>query len=319
MSVTSGGPGLGEPSSKAAAEPAPAPVPLKVLGLIMAGLALLNYLFGYLGSGAFGGFGGLLLFIGGVLAGLVVLPKLRRLMVPAVVSSVVGALLLAQQATVGSRLDTPLPGSELGALGVVSILLGALQLVAAVGALLVDQGVVSLSERPRGPAYGQPGYGQPGYGQYGQYSGQYGAQGYGASGAGGYPAAPAQQQYPGYPAAGQQQPQQGAYQAGPGTYPQPGYPAGGYSPAGYGQAAPGSPSAPGQSAPPSGYDPRYSGYPPSGPAAPGDPSANKPEPAKGSEATPGSSDADTNGDSDERTTFIRPSSGPEKPDEDPRS
>lgn len=67
MSVTSGG-ATGDPSSKAAAEPAPAPVPLKVLGLIMAGLALLNYLLGWFQSGLasfVGNFGGLLLLIGG--------------------------------------------------------------------------------------------------------------------------------------------------------------------------------------------------------------------------------------------------------------
>jgi hypothetical protein len=107
-----------------------------------------------------------------------------------------------------------------GASGIVfaALAVAFLVTIAAVGALLLDTGLVKLPEpRPTPPpGYGQPsGYGQypPGYGQQGGY-GQYGQPGYGQQGYAQQPGGYGQPgQYGAQPGYGQQQPgyQQSGY------------------------------------------------------------------------------------------------------------
>ncbi len=95
--------------------------------------------------------------------------------------------------------------SGLGTGGVLVLIFGILEMLAAVGAYLMDAGIIKLPP-PSQPAYGHPGYGPPSGQQYPQQQpGQYGQPG-------------AQTQY---------QPQQGAFPPPPGQQP-PGTPPGGY-------------------------------------------------------------------------------------------
>jgi Family of unknown function (DUF5336) len=209
------------------------PGPARLLALVAAGLAVVFYLLGFFGEiGIVSGLVGLLVVVGGLLAGSAVLPKAPRVLAPAAVITVSGMLALLQAVVAGNT-----SGLLVGAL-VVAFLAS----LAVVGALLLDAGIVTApAPRPKAPAYGQAPYGQqqpygqqgwnqqPGYGQYGQAPGQpeYGQQGYGQQGYGaqpgygqqGYGAQPGQQGY-GQPGYGQQgygaQPgQQSGYGAAP--------------------------------------------------------------------------------------------------------
>jgi hypothetical protein len=201
-----------------------------LLVLAAAGLGVVLYLLGFVEAGLSGSFLGFLLLGGGLLAGAALLPKAGRVLVPATVIVLTGALFLLQAVAQGGASST----------AIIALVLALLQAVAALGAVLLDAGLVKApAPRPREPqGYGQQGgYGQypPGYGQPGGY-GQYGGQpGYGQPGYGG----------PGYG-------QPGQYGQQPG-YGQPGYGApGGYGQQQqpWGQAEPGARSA---SGPPSWY------------------------------------------------------------------
>jgi Family of unknown function (DUF5336) len=214
-----------------------APGPARLLALVAAGLAVVFYLLGFFGEiGIVSGLVGLLVVVGGLLAGSAVLPKAPRVLAPAAVITVSGMLALLQAVVAGNT-----SGLLVGAL-VVAFLAS----LAAVGALLLDAGIVTApAPRPKAPAYGQQPYGQqgwnpqPGYGQYGQAPGQpehgqqgYGQQGYGAQPGYGQQGFGAQPGQPGYGQPGYGQP---GYGAQPGYGQQPGY---GAPPASGSSAAP---------------------------------------------------------------------------------
>lgn len=217
------------------------PGPARLLALGAAALVLVVYLLGFFDEFTFtGSLAGALVIGGGLLAGAAVLPKVGRVLVPAVVLLLTGTLQLLQAVTSSA-------GQEFGggpsALLVVGLVLAFVALALAAGAMLMDAGVIKApAPRPATP----PGYGGQ-YGAYGQQPPGYGGQypGYG-------------QQQPGYgPGYGQQPPgygygaQPGAQPSGPqgpGAAGQPGYGQGygqGYGGAGY---TAGPPADPGQSA-----------------------------------------------------------------------
>jgi Family of unknown function (DUF5336) len=209
--------------------------PVAELALVAAGLGLVVYLLGFVTDIGLGTLlYGPLLIGGGLLAGSVVLPAAGpRVLVPAAVATTTGALLLLQVVVDGR--DSPV---AIGAL-----VLAVLQAAAAVGAALLQAGVVR-APRPRpkkavavAPPSAFPGYPQqPGYPQFpGQ---QYPGQPYpGAYPGPGQPAQP----YPGDQYAGEhayaQQARYGAQYGVPGYPPPPPYATPGYGPAGYGVPA----------------------------------------------------------------------------------
>lgn len=196
------------------------PGPARLLALGAAALVVVIYLLGFFDEFTFtGSLAGALVIGGGLLAGAAVLPKVGRVLVPAVVLLLTGTLQLLQAVTSSA-------GQEFGggpsALLVVGLVLAFVALGLAAGAMLMDAGVVKApARRPATP----PGYGGQ-YGGYGQQPPGYGGQyGYG------------QQQPPGYgPGYGQQQPGYG-YGAQPGAQPgvQPSGPQGPAGQPGYGQ------------------------------------------------------------------------------------
>jgi uncharacterized protein DUF5336 len=236
----------GQPSGQPGSKPGPVSGMARALAFAVLGLAVVIYLLGYAEdtTALVTSLPGILILGGGLLAGASTLPRTRRLLVPATVLTVVGVLELMLVVTQG-------PGS-LGTTAIVAVLLAVLQLLAAIGALLLDQGLVNVSgDRLSRSGYGRqggqpaPGVAQPGqYPQYpgGGYGGQYPGSPYGAPG--GYPASgqPGQQagQQPEY---GQSPGGYGGYAQQPGGYggyPQSaGYGQGGYPP-GYGQQPPSS-------------------------------------------------------------------------------
>ncbi|MCX6462569.1 MAG: DUF5336 domain-containing protein [Pseudonocardiales bacterium] len=205
-----------EASSAATAAPTTdgqlAPGPARLLALGAAGLSLVIYLLAFFDSApALGSIGGAMLLSGGLLAGSAVLPKAARVLLPAAVLTVVGALMLLLYVAASSEFV------DNSAIAIIAVVLGFVTAALAVGAYLMDAGVIKAPAPRRtapagyggqpgygqqggyggGPGYGpQPGYGggQPGYGQqqpgqqpgaaFGQQSG-YGQSGaYGAAGAG---------------------------------------------------------------------------------------------------------------------------------------
>lgn len=163
--------------------------PARLLAYVAAGLAGVIYLLGFAASPGLGTLVAAPLVIGGgFLAGAATLPRTRRLLVPAAVVAITGALLLLQ-------VFVAEPATAI--VGVVTVVLAFLVAGAAVAAVLFDAGLVTLpAPKPRDRG-GYPGGGYPGYGQ-----------GYG------YP-----QQYPGYPPPGQH----GGGYGRPGPYGGPGY------------------------------------------------------------------------------------------------
>ncbi len=176
--------------------------PARVLAIAVAGLAAIGYLLGFSGEVAplITSQSGLLLVGGGLLAGISVLPRAARYLLPAGVRGVLGALdvLLLVSTDLG----------RLSGAAIVSMVVAVLQMGAAIAALLFDQGVlggvpgfpgrfVPRGRAGRGGASGggHPGYpGCPGYPppEYPSYPG-YGYLGYGP------PVWGPPQGYPGYP------------------------------------------------------------------------------------------------------------------------
>jgi hypothetical protein len=198
-----------------------------LLALAAAGLTLVIYLLAFFDSVPFlTGNGGTLLLVGGVLAGTAVLPRSGRVLLPAAVLMVVGVLLLLQGVTAEF-------GFGSSALSIVAVILAFVAAALAVGAFLLDAGLVTApTPRPASGGFGggagfggqqQPGYGQPGYGGPGQPG--YAAQqqpGYAGQASSAQPAPSGYGQQPGY---GAQQPgygQQGYGQQQPGYGQQPG-------------------------------------------------------------------------------------------------
>jgi hypothetical protein len=161
------------------------------LALVAAGLGLVAYLLGFVDDAGLGVVVGPLLVGGGLLAGSVVLPSVStRMLVPAAVGTVTGALFLLQ--TVVGGADSPF---AIGAL-----VLALLEAGAVTGAALMQAGVVRAPRPKPVAAAPHPGGYQPGLpGQPGQqYAGQP------------YPGQP----YPGQPYPGQPYP--GSYAPPPG-------------------------------------------------------------------------------------------------------
>ncbi|VVJ24331.1 antigen 34 kDa [Amycolatopsis camponoti] len=140
-----------------------------LLSLGVAVFGIVQYFLGF-SDKADTGLGTVLLLAGGLLAGMYALPRGPKTLPFAALLSVLGALevldsLIALQTTPG--------------IFVIVLILGILQMAAAVGALLIEQDIVKPpTPKPAAPSYGgqygqagQPGqqqYGQPGQQQYGQ-------------------------------------------------------------------------------------------------------------------------------------------------------
>jgi len=153
-------------SPPAAQADSTAPVgPARLLALAAGGLGVLIYLLGFFG---YGGVGDAYLLGGGLLTAASVLPKVGRVLLPGAIIVVVGALGLLQGIVAA--------GSP-SAVVIVGLILAILQAAAAVGAYLMDAGLVNAPARrptgggggwgPRQPGYGPQGYG-PGPSGYGQ-------------------------------------------------------------------------------------------------------------------------------------------------------
>ncbi|GAB3153318.1 DUF5336 domain-containing protein [Amycolatopsis sp. NPDC004378] len=128
-----------------------------LLALVVAVFGLVEYFLGFAETGDVG-LGGTFLLGGGLLAGLHALPKGPKTLPFAALFSVLGALEVLQ--TLVGMQTSP---------GVVTVILilGILQMIVAVGALLLEYDVIKPpAPKPAAPQYGQ--YGQPGQQQYGQ-------------------------------------------------------------------------------------------------------------------------------------------------------
>jgi hypothetical protein len=152
-----------------------------LLALVVAGLGLVQYFLGLSDNGEVG-LGGTLLLAGGLLAALHVLPKGPKTLPFAALLSVLGALEVLD-ALVGMQTS---PG-----IVTVILILGILQMLVAVGALLIAHDVIKPpAPKPAAPSYGGQ-YGQPGQQQFGQPGQQFGQPGHGPGpGAGSGEAAP---------------------------------------------------------------------------------------------------------------------------------
>jgi hypothetical protein len=141
-----------------------------LLALAVAVLGLVQYFLGFSDEASMVGQSTTFLLIGGLLAGLSVLPNAPKVLPFAALFSVLGAL-----GALDDLIAIPAQSSTPGIV-VVVLILGFLQMVIAVGLLLLEYGVVKLpAARPHGP-YGQQ-FGQPGpQAQFGQQP-QYGQQG----------------------------------------------------------------------------------------------------------------------------------------------
>ncbi|HVV14199.1 DUF5336 domain-containing protein [Amycolatopsis sp.] len=130
-----------------------------VLTLVVAVLGIVNYFIGF--SDEAGGSDQALLFllVGGLLAGIALIPRAPRTQVFAVLFSVLGGLYaILSVVRVPSGVATP------GIMTVI-LILGVLQLLVAVATLLFEYGLIKLPTPQQRPPYaGQP-YGQPGFGQ----------------------------------------------------------------------------------------------------------------------------------------------------------
>ncbi|GHG49759.1 MULTISPECIES: DUF5336 domain-containing protein [Amycolatopsis] len=181
-----------------------------LLALVVAGLGLVQYFLGFSDNGEVG-LGGTFLLGGGLLAAMTALPKGPKTLPFAALFSVLGAL---------EVLDTLVGMQTSPGIVTVILILGILQMLAAVGALLIAHDVIKPpSPKPATPSYsGQ--YGQPGqqqYGQQGQQGQQFGQPGHG-------PVAP------GEPSAPFSQPGQYGSPNPPSTTPPPGQQATTYAP-----------------------------------------------------------------------------------------
>jgi hypothetical protein len=190
MTFPSGGPGYpqqgggqqppGPPSSgfpaqqphshQAPSGPAGLPQNLPVLlSLVVAVFGLVQYFLGFSDNGDVG-IGGVFLLGGGLLAAMHALPKGPKTLPFAALFSVLGALEVLDS-LVGMQTS---PG-----IVTVILILGILQMIAAVGALLIEHDVIKPpSPKPAAPSYGGQ-HGQPGQQQYGQPGQQFGQPGHG--------------------------------------------------------------------------------------------------------------------------------------------
>ncbi|WP_115944978.1 DUF5336 domain-containing protein [Amycolatopsis thermalba] len=159
-----------------------------ILTLFIALLGLVNYFIGFSEEAQGADQPVLFLLVGGLLAGLAVLPKAPRTLPFAVLFSVLGALTaILVVVHIPEQAETP-------GIYTVILILGILQMLVAIAALLFDAGVLKMPQ-PQQPQYGQP-YGQPGqFGQPGQPGQGHGEQKAGPSGTQyGPPVTPPQQQ-----------------------------------------------------------------------------------------------------------------------------
>jgi len=143
-----------------------------LLALGVAALGLIQYFLGF--SDEAGGVGGSTTFflVGGLLAGLHVLPNGPKALPFAALFSVLGALDVIDT-VIGISSDASTPG-----IVVVVLILGIVQMAVAVGSLLLAHGVVKLpASKPSAPQnpYGQQ-FGQGGPQQYGQQPPRFGQQ-----------------------------------------------------------------------------------------------------------------------------------------------
>jgi len=139
-----------------------------ILTLFIALLGLVNYFISFSEESQLASQPLLFLLVGGLLAGLSVLPKAPRTLPFAVLFSVLGALnAILVVVHIPEQRDTP---------GIVTVILilGILQMLVAIAALLFDAGVLKMPQ-PQAPQYGQPYGGQPG--QFGQGAGEQGKPG----------------------------------------------------------------------------------------------------------------------------------------------
>lgn len=142
------------------------------LALAVTLLGLVNYFISFAGGATMGTRATELLLAGGLLAALRVLPKGPRVMPFAALTSVLGGLMAI---LVVVRIPVDVPGNM-----TVLLILGILQMLVAVAALLLDYDVVTLpTPTQQQSAYSQPFAAQPGaYGQQGTF-GQSAGQGQG--------------------------------------------------------------------------------------------------------------------------------------------
>ncbi|MEV7091587.1 DUF5336 domain-containing protein [Amycolatopsis sp. NPDC051045] len=147
-----------------------------LLALVVAALGLVQYFLGFSDNGEVG-LGGTLLLAGGLLAAMHALPKGPKTLPFAALLSVLGALEVLD-ALVGMQTS---PG-----IVTVILILGILQMLVAVGALLIAHDVIKPpTPKPAAPSYGGQ-YGQPGQQQqYGQPGQQFGQPGHGPGPVGG--------------------------------------------------------------------------------------------------------------------------------------
>ena len=233
MTFPSGGPGYPQqggsqqpyqtaPGTGSSPPPAPrtAPSPQNLpllLTLGVSALGLIQYFLGFSDQADLASWGTIFLLVGGLLAALELLPNGPKALPFAALFSVLGAFEVID-AMIAVPTTATIPG-----IVVVMLILGIVQMLVAVGALLLDHGVVKLPvpkpAAPHGP-YGQQ-FGQPGaqqqFGQqpprYGQPQGQPGQPG--QPGQSEPPAQPTQYSPPVNPGPGQQSttysPQQGQF------------------------------------------------------------------------------------------------------------
>lgn len=127
-----------------------------VLTVVVAVLGLVNYFIGFSEEAAGSDQALLFLLVGGLLAGLALLPRGPRALPFAVLFSVLGGLY-----AILSVVRVP-SGAETPGIMTVILILGILQLLVAIAALLFEFNVIKLpaaNPRPAYPPYGQ--YGQP--------------------------------------------------------------------------------------------------------------------------------------------------------------
>ncbi|MFB9931180.1 DUF5336 domain-containing protein [Amycolatopsis halotolerans] len=148
-------PQQGPPASGAGTPPN---LPL-LLSLGVAGLGLVQYFLGFAAEAGTAGQAILFLLVGGLLSAMNLLPKGPKTLPFAALFSVLGGL---------GALDSVISGRS-SAIVIVVLILGLLQMAAAVAVLLFEYGVLKPpTAQPAAPAYQQP-YGQPGQYQPTQY------------------------------------------------------------------------------------------------------------------------------------------------------
>jgi hypothetical protein len=140
-----------------------------LLALVVAVFGVVQYFLGF-SDNADVGLATTFLLGAGLLAGLHVLPKGPKTLPFAALFSVLGAL---------GALDALVALPTTPGIVTVILILGVLQMIVAVGALLIEHDVIKPpSPKPAAPSYGGQ-YGQPGQQQYGQPGQQFGQPGHG--------------------------------------------------------------------------------------------------------------------------------------------